>query len=192
MSHLLRRLSALDPRVALTVMAAVVFLIAFESWVVLRAPLAELQTLRATRARLESAVARDAANAADADRLTRELGAMDKGLGGPLRSDDAMLPFLITSLDAIAVRHGVSLGGVKPASQRPLGAFEEVSFNVDARGSYRALFDWLRAVVQEVEPLIATDFSLKSADEGQRVALAVRLAAYRVPALAASQPVAAK
>ena len=187
MKPLLRRLAALDPRLSLLLMCAIGFLVAFQSWVFLRAPIAELQLLTATRARLQSVAARDAGSAAEVERLSREQALLDKGLGGGLlRSDDAMVPFLLTSLDATAARHGVSLGGVKPPAQRALGSLEELSYSVEARGGYQPLFAWLDEALRDAEPLVATEFSMKSIDEGQRVALTVRLAAYRMAGAASA------
>lgn len=186
MKPLLQRLAALDTKVVATLFAAIVFLALFETWVVLRGPWAEWQLLGQTRSRLELSKLRDAGNQAELERLERELAAPDRGLGGgPLRSDEAMVPFLLNTLDGVARRRGVAFGGVKPPQQRPIGAFEEASFQVEARGDYRALFAWLDEAMKEVAPLVATDIVFKSIEEGNRVALSVRLAAYR-PAAAAS------
>lgn len=185
--RLLRRIAALDPRVVLLLIAALLFLAVFESWVVLRAPLAELRTLNAAEQRLATVLLREAGMAAQLQRLAADLAKSEQAAqGAPLRADDAMLPYLLTTLDGIAARHGVSLGGVKPPTQRPLGAFDEVSFQVEARGAYGALHDWLHEVLKQVAPLVATDLSLRSADEGQRVALAVKLSAYRPAAAVAA------
>ncbi len=181
MTALLQRLAALDPRVLKIVLGSVLFVALFQSWVVLRGPWAELQTLTRTRSQLELARQGDAGNAAELERLEREIGVIDRGLGGgPLRTDEAMIPFLMTTLDGIASRHGVALGGVKPPQQRAIGPFEEAGFQVEARGSYKALFAWLTEALAEVKPLIATELEFKSVDGGERVALSVRLAAYRV------------
>ena len=149
----------------------------------LRSPWLELQSLKATGARLTSKLNHDDGSAAALGRVSRELDAADKAMTGGLpRSDDAMVPYLISTIDAIAARHRVSFGGVKPPVSRLLGNFEEISFHIEARGSYPALFDWLREVLKEVDPLVTTEVSVKAIDDGQRVAFVVRLAAYRLPA----------
>lgn len=192
MNPLLQRLSELDRKVAFGIIGAICFIIAFQCWVVLRAPWAELQALAATRSQVQSGVARNAGHAAEIAQLEREIEETKQLMSGrDLRSDDEWVPFLITTLDAIAVRHGVSLGGVKPPLRRPVPPFEEVAFAVETRGSYRAVFDWLRDVLKEVDPLIAVDFAIKSIDDGQRVAMTVRLAGYRLPAAGAAAPGAA-
>lgn len=156
------------------------FLVVFEAFVVLRSPIFELQSLKATSARLSAKLDREASSVAVLKQLTEDMDAADKALAGKLlRSDDAMLPFLFTTLDPIALRHGVSFGGVKPPVSRPQGSFEEVTFVIEATGNYRAMFDWLTDVLREVDPLVATYVSVKAIDEGQRVAFAVRLSGYR-------------
>lgn len=181
MTALLQRLAALDPRVLLILLGSVLFVALFQSWVVLRGPWAELQTLNQTRSGLDLARLSEAGDAAELDRLERETGAVDRGLGGgPVRTDEAMVPFLMTTLDGIAGRHGVAFGGVKPPQQRAIGPFEEAGFQIEAHGSYKALFAWLAEVLDEVKPLIPTELAFKSVDDGERVALSVRLAAYRV------------
>lgn len=185
MKALLQRLAALDPKVLLILFAAVAFLAVFESWVVLRGPWAELQRLGPMRSRLELAQLRDTNNAAELERLERELAALDRGAGSLPHSDEAMVPFLVATLDGVARRHGVALGGVKPPQQRALGVVEETGFQVEARGDYRSLFAWLDDGLKEVAPLIATDIAFRLAEDGQRVLVSVRLAAYRVAPVAA-------
>ena len=188
MKALLQRLATLDPRVLLILLGSVAFVALFQSWVVLRGPWAELQLLEQTRSRLELASQRDAGSAAELERLEREMVVVDRGLGGGLlRTDEAMVPYLITTLDAVASRHGVAFGGVKPPQQRSIGPFEEAGFQVEARGRYQALFAWLAEAMEEVKPLIPTELAFKSIDDGERVALSVRLAAYRIaPAASAA------
>ena len=179
----LKRVAALDPRVVLALIGAALFLVAFQSWVALRGPWAELRALETSEIRLNSVLQRGNVTATELATLSAELAALEKTLSArPVQAEDAMLPALITTLDRIATRHDISLGSVRPPTQRPVPPFEEVSFQVEARGPYRGLYAWMGEVLAEVQPLVATDVAFKAVEDGQRVAVTIKLSLYRTPA----------
>ncbi len=180
--RLLRKLAELDGRILIGVMAAIVALAGIECWLlVLRAPLAELRNQTILHADLAAAGADGAETAAQIERLTAELPRLEKALGSEkiARTDDGMILFLMDVLGRTATRQGVSLGSVRPGARRIVQGFEETVYDIEARGEYRSLYQWLREAQAGVAPLVVTGFSLRSIDEGPRITLALKLADYR-------------
>lgn len=180
--RLLRKLAALDTRILIGAMAAIVALAGIEGWLlVLRAPLAELRNQTTLHADLAAAGAAGDETAAQIERLTAELPRLEKALGNEkfARTDDGMILFLMDALGRVATRQGVSLGSVRPGARRIVQGFEETDYDIEARGEYRSLYQWLREAQAGVAPLVVTGFSLRSIDEGPRLTLALKLADYR-------------
>lgn len=181
-ARLLGWLSALDKRVLLGAMAAILALAGVESWfLILRAPLAELRNQSAQHADLAGANASGVDTAEQIERVTAELARLDRALGGEsgTHSDDRMILFLMDALGQIATRQGVSLGSVRPGARRMVEAFEETTYDIEARGEYRSLFQWLREAQAGVAPLVVAEFTLRSLDDSPRIALSLKLADYR-------------
>jgi Tfp pilus assembly protein PilO len=180
--RLLRKLAELDTRILIGAMAAIVALAGIECWLlVLRAPLAELRNQTTLHADLAAAGAGGDETAAQIERLTVELPRLEKALDSEkiARTDDGMILFLMDALGRVATRHGVSLGSVRPGARRIVQGFEEAVYDIEARGEYRSLYQWLREAQAGVAPLVVTGFSLRSIDEGTRITLALKLADYR-------------
>ena len=178
----LRKLADLDRRVALGAMVAIVALAGLESWLlVLRAPLLELKNQTSIHADLAAANAGGTDTAAQIERLSAELPKLEQTLGGEqsARSDDGTILFLMDVLGHIGTRQGVSLGSVRPGARRIVQGFEETTYDVEARGEYRSLYQWLREAQAGVAPLVVSGFTLRSIDEGPRIVLALKLADYR-------------
>lgn len=178
----LRRLAALDRRVVLGLMAAIVVLAGLESWLlVLRAPLLELGSQASIQADLAAANASGADTAAQIERLTAGLPKLEETLGGEqsARSDDGTLLFLMDVLGRVGARRGVSLGSVRPGARRVVQGFEETTYDIEVRGEYRSLYQWLRDAQAGVAPLVVSGFTLRSIDEGPRIVLVLKLADYR-------------
>lgn len=178
----LRRLAALDRRAVLGLMAAIVVLASVESWLlVLRAPLLELRSQTSIQADLAAANLGRTDTAARIERLTAELPELEKTLGDgqSARSDDGTILFLMDVLGRIGTRQGVSLGSVRPGARRVVQDFEETTYDIEVRGEYRDLHQWLRDAQAGVAPLVVSGFTLRSIDEGPRIALALKLADYR-------------
>ena len=180
--RLLRRLAELDRRIVLGVMVAVVALAGLESWwLVLRAPLLELRNQTTIHADLTASNAGGGETAAQIERLSAELPRLEKALDSEqtTRTDDGMILFLMDALGSIGTRQGVSLGSVRPGARRIVQGFEETTYDIEARGEYRNLYQWLREAQAGVAPLVVTGFTLRSIDEGPRITVALKLADYR-------------
>lgn len=180
--RLLRRLAAFDRRLMLVAMAALVALAAIECWLlVVRAPLVELRNQTAARADLSATHADSSKTAAQIERLKAELPSLEKALVGnsSARSEDTVILSLMDVLGRVGGRHGVALGSVRPGARRTIERLEETTYDIDVRGDYRGLYQWLRDTQASVAPLVVTGITLRSIDEGKRVALALKLADYR-------------
>lgn len=181
-SRIAARLMALDRRVLLGLVAVAGLFLSLEAWLlVLRAPVAESRALAAAR-RVGEAAPGPGALAAEVARLGLAVSRAEQELRNalPTRSEDDMVMFLIGTLDRTAIEHAVALGTVKPLGRRVDRGYESTSFEVEARGGYLALIEWLRAAEVQVAPLTVGDLSLSAVDEGRQVALKVNLVAHAI------------
>ena len=95
-------------------------------------------------------------------------------------SDDKMAASLMEALDQSAAMHKVTLISIKPGNSKPVSAFEEVAFEISAKGTYLQLCAWLLAFNKSLgNNATVTEFDMKTADEGKKVALALKVALYR-------------
>jgi hypothetical protein len=176
-------LGRLDARVLAGLLGLGLLFVALEAWLlVLRAPVAEWRVLAATRPADDAVAPRGLAE--ELERLGRAIDDAERELraGAPGADDDATVLHLIATLDGVAARSGVALGSVRPAGRRVERDVEHIGFDVEARGTYRQLVDWLALAEREVAPLRVTELALTTADEGRQVALKVKFAAF-VPIL---------
>ena len=181
---LLLRLAALDRRAFAALLAAGVLFVALEAWLlVLRAPLAEWRSLVALRQAGQAAAA-PGALAAEVERLGEANRRLERELDAaapPRRSADDAVLFLIGALDRLGARHGVSLGAVRPGARTIVQGFEATTFEIEARGNYLALSDWLREARAAIAPLTPAEMSMTVADEDRRVVLKMNVNAHAQP-----------
>lgn len=86
--------------------------------------------------------------------------------------------FVIASLDEHARARGVDLVSVTPAPTKRVLDFEELPYDVELRGSYLDLFEWLRAAETALRPMVVKQFSLRPEGQSARVEMDVRLVSY--------------
>lgn len=165
---------------ALSIAAA----LALEGWiVVLRQPVAAYRELAAARESLRAIEPMMAAQeeelrraGARSEELARRLNAE---LGAPA-SEEQLTVSLMRRLDEAAVREGIQLTSLKPASRRQVLSFEELSFEVGAQGRYLALCQWLLNFERSLGRFATvSDFTMRSNDAGRQVTLSLKLALYR-------------
>lgn len=89
--------------------------------------------------------------------------------------------FVIASLDEHARARGVDLVSVTPAPTKRVLDFEELPYDVELRGSYIDLFEWLRAAETALRPMVVKQFSLRPEGQSARVEMDVRLVSYLSP-----------
>lgn len=185
------RLAALDRRLLAGVLGAALLFVAIECWLmVLRPPWIEWRALAALRSTAQ-APTETASTPAEIERLTQSVAGVEQQTQAALvapRSDDDTVLFLIGALDRLGSRHGVALGGVRPASRGIVQGFQATSFEIEAQGTYLALTDWLNDSRAAIAPLVPTEFTLNLAGEDSRLALKMKVTAYATAAGAQGSP----
>lgn len=184
MTKTIQALGKLNPRLVYGLMLLVIGLLAFEGWILLlRKPYAEYQQILSTRESLSSSLRQSPDQLSELDKLANELKSLSEKLSGELRlpaSDDKMAASLMEALDHSASTHGVMLASVKPKERKQVSVFEEVSFEVSAKGSYLHLCAWMLDFAKTLgNNATVTEFDMKSAEEGKQVALSLNIALYR-------------
>jgi Tfp pilus assembly protein PilO len=182
-SRVIDALLKLDPRLLLGLMALVIGLTAFEGWLlVLRKPLAEYRGLVSTQQAMALALAAAPSQQGDLRQLDAEQRQVTARLTGQLRppgSDAHVVSLVLAELDRSAGQQGITLAGIRPGPRREVLGFEEVSFDVAAKGAYLQLCKWLmdfeRALGQSAT---VSDFTMKAAEDN-KVALSLRVRLYR-------------
>jgi hypothetical protein len=72
------------------------------------------------------------------------------------------------------------LSGVKPLERKQVSVFEEVSFDITAKGAYLQLCAWMLDFGKTLgNNATITEFDMKSTDEGRQVMLTLKIALYR-------------
>ena len=187
---LVQRLVGLDVRLVRAVLFGLFVLLGFEAWMlVLRAPLAEHRTLAVSGQALRGAV-QGGSLAGEIARLQAEIDANAAAFAGgsPARSDDDTVLMLIDTLSRLAPDHAVVLGRVTAGRRGAVGDIEERCFDVEARGDYLGLQRWLAQARPSLGALVVSEMTLRPVDDDRRIALSLRLAAYRPIAAPAGTP----
>ncbi len=184
MTKTVQALAKLNPHLVFGLMLLIVGLLAFEGWILLlRKPYAEYQQILSTRESLSSSLRQSPDQLSELDKLANELKHLSEKLSGELRlpaSDDKMAASLMEALDRSASMHDVMLASVKPKERKQVSVFEEVSFEVSAKGSYLHLCTWMLDFGKTLgNNATVTEFDMKSADEGKQVVLSLNIALYR-------------
>lgn len=184
MERILVVLAKLDPRLVQALMVLISCLVAFEGLVlVLAKPYAQYRQLTQTRSSLAASLRALGNPAMELAALTEEIKRLSERLSGELRlpqTRDQLAASLMSELDRSAARGGVMLTGVKPGARRQVQDFEEVSFDISARGKYLMLCEWLMDFEHALgRNATVTEFLMQSADEGRQVALTLKVALYR-------------
>jgi Tfp pilus assembly protein PilO len=177
-------LSKLNKNLVLGVMLLIVALIAFEGWILmLRKPYTEYRQIIETKQSLLSSLRQTPNQSSELGKIATELKQLTEKLSGELRlpaSDDKMAASLMEALDHSATLHGITLISVKPKERKQVSVFEEVSFEISAKGSYLHLCNWMLDFGKTLgNSATVTEFDMKSAEEGKQVALSLNIALYR-------------
>ncbi|HUW38542.1 MAG TPA: type 4a pilus biogenesis protein PilO [Rhodocyclaceae bacterium] len=168
-------------RLNLVLMGALLIACALTWLLAVRAPLASLRTMRAERTRLETAAADTAGLRLQNERLAAEVAALsrDRGKADWQGSADQMLVHLISEVDRAGSRHGVQIRGTIPGPTRKTVIFDEIPFDIEARGSYQSLVDWMEDIERSLPTLSISRFEIHPTDTPPRLAMKIRIAAYR-------------
>lgn len=184
MQRLLDFLAPLNSRVVSAVMLLLAALLAFEGWMlVLRKPLTTYEQSRVARVTLADSLHQSPDASIELKQVTGELQQLSDKLSGQLHvsaSDDEIAASLIAALDQSASRHGLTLSSVVPGERKQVSVFEEVPFEVSANGPYLQLAGWILDFENTLgHNTSVTEFDMKTAGQGDRVNLSLRIALYR-------------
>lgn len=175
------RLIGINPRLLLIGATCALLLIAMECWILLlRDPIAEYRGIQNKEKALESTLRHMSASPPALEKVSQEVAALEQRIQGMdlQLPADRLVVGMIGKLDGIAVRHGVALVRVKPGADKDVFMFEEVSFDIELRGKYQSLFDWLRDVETELSNLVITQFEIKPASN--LLSINLKAAIYRL------------
>ena len=188
-ARLLTALSRISHGTLVVAGALIVAAVLFEAWmVVLRQPFAAYRDLATTREALRAIEQMTATQERDLRRASERAQELSERLRLALHQpapDEQLTVSLMRKLDKGAAGAGIALTSLKPAGRRPVLSFEEMSFDVGARGKYVPLCEWLLNFERSIGgSATVTEFTMRSADEGRQVSMDMKLALYR-PAQAA-------
>ena len=181
----LERAQRLEPRAVVMAAGGTLLLVLLAGWFyVLKPVLGEYRSLGASRAQAEqdAQLGGVAVDARALDAMAERIAGLEATLreGGADDADET-LPELMSVLAALATRHRVDLGGVKPAAVVRAPGFEEQPFDIEASGRYFDVVAWLHAAETQLAPLTVGRFELREGDEDGAVALRLRMSAWRLP-----------
>jgi Tfp pilus assembly protein PilO len=184
MAKAVQVLGMLNPRLVIGLMLLFVAFLTIEGWLLLLSkPYAEYKQIISTRELLLSSLRQSPDQSSELDKLANELRQLSEKLSGEFRlpaSDDKMSASLMEALDHSASMHDVMLVSVKPKERKQVSVFEEVSFDVSAKGSYLHLCEWMLDFAKTLgNNATVTEFDMKSVDEGRQVTLSLNISLYR-------------
>lgn len=184
MTKITQMLGKLDPRIVVGLMLFFIGLLAFEGWMLLlRKPYTEYKQILSTRESLSLALTQSPNQSNEMSKIAVELKQLSDQLSGELHlpaSDDKMAASLMEALDQSAKKHSITLFSVKPKERKPVSVFEEVSFEVSAKGHYLQLAKWMLDFNNTLgNNATVTEFDMKTAEEGKQVVLTLNIALYR-------------
>lgn len=130
---------------------------------------------------LADVLARAAGNESAVAALEDELRALRDRLYGtstalPLEQLES---HVIDRLDRLCAERDIQLVSVTPGNPDRILSFDEFPYDVDVRGRYFSLYDWLRSVEHELRPLIVKQFALSGGRPDGSVQMNLRLVSYR-------------
>lgn len=182
MSKVYALLARLDSRLLAALMALVVCLLAFQGWILLlKGPQAVYQKQLAMHEALAASLTVVPDQQRELKRLAAQVREVSARVAGLAPAPEAQLASVVMAeLDRSAHTHGVTLAGIRPGPRREVLSFEEASFEVSAQGDYLRLCAWLMDFERTLgRSATVTEFSMRAANEGREVALAMKVALYR-------------
>lgn len=94
-------------------------------------------------------------------------------------SQDELMVKMVSEVDRIATQHNVQLTSTVPGAIRSLLEFEEMPFNIEARGSYQTLINWLREIELALPFLSIISFEIVPNDISSQLKIKLQIAVYR-------------
>ena len=184
MDKLITTLSRTDARLVLLVMLLLIGFVTFEGYyLLLRKPYAEHKKTSEMQATLAATIAQIKTENNELGKVALEAKQLSEKLKDALpfsATDDKITASLISALDRSATAHGISLSGVKPGERKIVSNFEEITFEVNLRGRYLPLCQWMLNFEKTLGKSAAIrEFDMQSGEEGKQVSLTLKIALYR-------------
>lgn len=85
---------------------------------------------------------------------------------------------VIGQLDAISAGQNVNLTSIKPGEETTLFLFQELPFNIEIKGNYFSLFNWLYQVENILGPIVIKEFEINP-DGTSNLNMRLTLVAYQ-------------
>jgi Tfp pilus assembly protein PilO len=98
---------------------------------------------------------------------------------GPQLPDSQMIAFVIGQLDKIAGQHDVTLVSVQPGLAETIFTFRELPFQMQLKGSYFSLFNWLFQVEKELGPVVIKQFEINADSNSNNRNISLVIASYQ-------------
>lgn len=76
-----------------------------------------------------------------------------------------MRAYVVEQLDAMAENHNVQLISVIPNKSNQVFMFEELPFNIEVRGKYTNLYNWLKEVELKLGTMVVNQFEISTIDD---------------------------
>ena len=172
----------LDRRVRALAIVVFLFLLISQGWMfVLRTPVADYRRMLHDQTSLETVLLTGQGLQAEAKTLVQQVAVLDKRAQGSAAlglSVDQVVVKIMRDLDQSAGVSGVVLTAVKPGTGKRVLMFDEILLDVEARGTYGALVDWLRLVERADGALAITQFDMKPGAPSSQLVMSLKLAAY--------------
>jgi Tfp pilus assembly protein PilO len=146
-------------------------------------PLAEYRRLAGRYADLSARTEATAPEAGMINQLQKELARLDEALQGggggamPVKQFQARLA---RQLDAASAHHGVRLVAIQPGPSQAVSLFEELPFNIEVKGEYPKVFEWMRAVTGELRLITVKSFEATPDADFQQVYMKLEMVSYRL------------
>jgi Tfp pilus assembly protein PilO len=149
----------------------------------LKRPLVDYRSLSGERTALSATVDDGDARMRAIGELQREVERLEQDLSGGPRNAMTVKQFqghMVARLDESSVRHGIQLVGVRPGSSRKVLMFEELPFDIEVRGEYERVFEWLCAVTDELKPIHVKHFDIQPNATFDSVQMKLAMVSYRI------------
>ncbi len=179
-------LQQVQPRMLILLLGSVVVLTATGAYLYLfKNDLKEMKELRRIYSQSVKTVSiqEQALDEFDLDQLRQQVIDLKSRLYGKRANmhPGQMVSSIIGELDVVATRNSVRLLGVTPGARAELLGFEEVPFDVEVKGRYFDLYNWLQDAERELRPMVVKQFHLIPSSPGDDVRMELRVVSYRPP-----------
>jgi Tfp pilus assembly protein PilO len=160
--------------VCLTLLAAYLYLF--------KRPAAEYRNLSQEYQELAAELGVNSPKTGIIEQLQRELDRLNVALHGA-RNSMTIKQFqahMVGRLDEMAMHRQIQLVGVRPGAGQSVLMFEELPFDIEVRGDYLRVYDWMQDVVQALKPITVKQFEVQPDANFEDVQMKMTVVSYRV------------